>query len=165
MLESAGRWKKRNVVQGWSRNLAAISPPRDDNWCLNMMCGSLNAPAPTAATWRRRMSRWNKKRQEFSRSDEIAEWCRWSSPQDAEMTSTLMMLSHWWKDATTELLHWWSRDEGNGKGSQKDAPMVVKQGLRRREEQSSGLSADSRRMINDEAANARVRWTPRKLSH
>ena len=65
----------------------------------------------------------------------------------------------------TKLLHWWSRDEGNGKGSQKNAPMFVEQGLRRREEQSSGLSADSRRMINDEAANARVRWTPRKLSH
>ena len=29
-------------------------------------------------------------------------------------------------------------------------------------EQSSGLSADSRRMINDEAANARIRWTPRR---
>nr|POF25066.1 hypothetical protein CFP56_79534 [Quercus suber] len=28
-------------------------------------------------------------------------------------------------------------------------------------EQSSGLSADSRRLINDEAANARVRWAPR----
>ena len=116
-----------------------------------------------AATWRQRMSRWSKKRQEFSRSDEIAEWCRWSSPQDAEMTSTPMMLSHWWKDATTKLLHWWSRDKGNGEGSQKDAPMVVEQKLRRREEQSFRLSADSRRMIkiNDEAANARVRWTPR----
>ena len=33
--------------------------------------------------------------------------------------------------------------------------------LRRRAEQSFGLSADSRRLINDEAANARVRWAPR----
>ena len=28
--------------------------------------------------------------------------------------------------------------------------------------QSSGLSAGSRRMINDEAANARIHWTPRR---
>ena len=72
-----------------------------------------------------------------------------------------MMLSHWWMDATMKLLHWWLRDEGSGKGSQKDAPMVVEQGLRRGEEQSSGLSADSRRLINDETANAWVRCTPR----
>ena len=34
---------------------------------------------------------------------------------------------------------------------------VIRWMLRRRAEQSSGLSADSRRLINDEAANARIR--------
>ena len=40
--------------------------------------------------------------------------------------------------------HLWSRNDGGKCG------------------QSSGLSAASRRMINDEAANARIRWTPRQ---
>ena len=75
------------------------------------------------------------------------------------------ILSHWWKDATTKLLQWWSRDEGSGNGSQKDAPMVVEQGLRRREEQSSGLNVDSRRLINNATAKAPVptaaRWRRR----
>ena len=55
MLESARRWKKRSVVQRWSRNLTAVLPPRDKNWCLNPICGSLNAPTPTAARWRRQI--------------------------------------------------------------------------------------------------------------
>ena len=96
MLESVRRWKKRSVVQRWSKNLTAVLPPRDNNWCLNLICGSLNAPTLTAARWRRQ------------------------------------------------------------KHEQSCAPMVVEQGLRRREEQSSGLSADSRRLINDEAADAPV---------
>ena len=76
------------------QNLTAVLPPRDNNWCLNPICGSLNALTPTTARWRRQIH------------------------------------------------------------EQSYTPMVVEQALRRGEEQSSGLSADSRKLINDEAADA-----------
>ena len=88
----------------------------------------LNTPAPTAAMWRQRMSRWSKKRQEFSRSYEIAEWCRRSSPQDAEMTSTPRKLSHLWpqdkgNEKVVQLKHslQWSRDKGQWNGCTDEA--------------------------------------------
>ena len=42
VLQSARPWKKRSVVQRWSR---------DDNWCLNLICGCLYALALTTARW------------------------------------------------------------------------------------------------------------------
>ena len=238
MLKSARRWKKGSVVQRWSRYLIVVLPPRDKNWCFNLICGSLNAPTPTAVRWKRRIHeqsyasmvveqrQWRRQwegcayealaMREVHNDEALAlqrQWWRQSERctddalalrkgcNDEALALMIAGRRQWqreserrtygygtraqkkggtklWTQRQLEKVDQWRNRRGSGAnscevettdmqtklctyGCEMRAVSVICWILRRRVEQSSGLSADSRRLINDESANAWVRCTPR----